>query len=107
VIQETHDRDVARASPEHDPEKWIPVFGKDHAQTKSMIPKSGYRFSEKDHAQTKSMIPKSEYRFSEKIMLSNSRATAVKRDRDEKAANWRRSWHRDKGSIQREERNAE
>jgi hypothetical protein len=32
---------------EHDPEKWAPVFGKDHAQTKSMIPKSGYRFSEK------------------------------------------------------------
>jgi len=31
---------------EHDPEKWIPVFGKDHAQ-KRMIPKSGYRFSEK------------------------------------------------------------
>jgi hypothetical protein len=26
---------------------WAPVFGKDHAQTKSMIPKSGYRFSEK------------------------------------------------------------
>jgi hypothetical protein len=33
--------------PEHDPEKWLPVFGKDHASTKSMIPKSGYRFSEK------------------------------------------------------------
>jgi hypothetical protein len=32
---------------QHDPEKWIPVFGKDHAQTISMIPKSGYRFSEK------------------------------------------------------------
>jgi len=32
---------------EHDPEKWIPVFGKDHDQTNSMIPKSGYRFSEK------------------------------------------------------------
>jgi len=22
--------------PEHDPEKWIPVFGKDHAQTKKL-----------------------------------------------------------------------
>jgi hypothetical protein len=34
---------------EHDPEKREPVFGKDHAQTKSrsMIPKSGNRFSEK------------------------------------------------------------
>jgi hypothetical protein len=33
---------------EHDPEKWEPVFGKDHAQSKwSMIPKSGNRFSEK------------------------------------------------------------
>jgi hypothetical protein len=24
-----------RVSLEHDPEKWVPVFGKDHAQTKS------------------------------------------------------------------------
>jgi hypothetical protein len=31
----------------HDPEKWAPVFGKDHAQARSMIPKSGHRFSEK------------------------------------------------------------
>jgi hypothetical protein len=31
----------------HDPEKWTPVFGKDHAPIKSMIPKSGHRFSEK------------------------------------------------------------
>jgi hypothetical protein len=30
----------------HDPEKWMPVFGQDHAQAKSMIPKSGYRFRE-------------------------------------------------------------
>jgi hypothetical protein len=34
---------------------------------KSMIPKSGYRFSEK--VMLKSMIPKNGYRFSEKIML--------------------------------------
>jgi hypothetical protein len=34
----------------HDPEKWIPVFGQDHARKTSMIPKSGYRFSVKDHA---------------------------------------------------------
>jgi hypothetical protein len=32
---------------EHDPEKWKPVFRKGHAQTKSMIRKSGNRFSEK------------------------------------------------------------
>jgi hypothetical protein len=25
---------VVDPDPEHDPEKWIPVFGKDHAQTK-------------------------------------------------------------------------
>jgi hypothetical protein len=31
-----------------DPEKWAPVFGKDHAPAKScVIPKSGHRFSEK------------------------------------------------------------
>jgi len=23
----------------HDPEKWVPVFGKDHAQGQNMIPK--------------------------------------------------------------------
>jgi hypothetical protein len=33
---------------EHDPEKWTPVFRKDHAPGKlSMIRKSGYRFSER------------------------------------------------------------
>jgi hypothetical protein len=34
---------------ENDPEKWEPVFRKDHAQKKkqSMIRKSGNRFSEK------------------------------------------------------------
>jgi hypothetical protein len=31
----------------HDPEKWAPVFGQDHAQRTSMIPKSGHRFSDK------------------------------------------------------------
>jgi hypothetical protein len=31
----------------HDPEKWPPVFGQDHAQRTSMIPKSGHRFSDK------------------------------------------------------------
>jgi hypothetical protein len=31
-----------------DPEKWAPVFGQDHAQTKNcVIPKSGHRFSDK------------------------------------------------------------
>jgi hypothetical protein len=35
----------------------------------SMIPKSGYRFSEKIMLKTPSMIPKSGHRFSEKIML--------------------------------------
>jgi hypothetical protein len=29
---------------QHDPEKWMPVFGKDHASSNSMIPKSGFRF---------------------------------------------------------------
>jgi hypothetical protein len=36
-----------RAVLEHDPEKWEPVFRKDHAPAKSMILKSGNRFSEK------------------------------------------------------------
>jgi hypothetical protein len=57
--------------PEHDPEKWKPVFQKDHAQTKSqrMIRKVETGFP-KDHAQTKSqrMIRKSGNQFSEKIM---------------------------------------
>jgi hypothetical protein len=50
---ETGFRKRSCSNKEHDPEKWKPVFGKDHAQTKSMIPKSGNRFSEKDHAQKK------------------------------------------------------
>jgi hypothetical protein len=49
-----HERRLRRTL-EHDPEKWIPVFGKDHAPPESMIPKKpapdlirgGYRFSEK------------------------------------------------------------
>jgi hypothetical protein len=48
----------------HDPEKWIPVFGKDHAQAKrwSAMPirRKGIRLQR--------MIPKSGHRFSEKIM---------------------------------------
>jgi hypothetical protein len=32
---------------QHDPKKWMPVFGKDHASSNSMIPKSGCRFSGK------------------------------------------------------------
>jgi len=32
---------------QHDPEKWPPVFGKDHAAETIMIPKSGHRFSAK------------------------------------------------------------
>jgi hypothetical protein len=31
---------------EHDPEKWVPVFGKDHAQTIEHDPEKRYRFSE-------------------------------------------------------------
>jgi len=40
---------MLRQKTEQDPEKWIPVFRKDHAQTErqSMIRKSGCRFSEK------------------------------------------------------------
>jgi hypothetical protein len=38
---------------EHDPEKWKPVLRKDHAQTKSMIRRSGRPVLRKDHAQTK------------------------------------------------------
>jgi hypothetical protein len=41
-VREALDPDYARnkvrvaVAPEHDPEKWAPVFGKDHAQTKSL-----------------------------------------------------------------------
>jgi hypothetical protein len=30
----------------HDPEKWAPVVGPDHARMNRMIPKSGHRFSD-------------------------------------------------------------
>jgi hypothetical protein len=33
--------------PQHDPEKWPPVFRQDHAARGSMIQKSGHRFSDK------------------------------------------------------------
>jgi hypothetical protein len=70
----------------HDPEKWKPVFRKDHAPPKCMIRKSGSRFSEKSCTtkmhdpekwkpvfrkimhDKKCMIRKSGSRFSEKIM---------------------------------------
>jgi hypothetical protein len=53
--RQTGERTLARLFLEHDPEKWEPVFGKDHALVKSMIPKKpapdlirgGNRFSEK------------------------------------------------------------
>jgi hypothetical protein len=45
-------RDDPSMALEHDPEKWKPVFRKDHAQTR-----------------IQSMIRKNESRFSEKIML--------------------------------------
>jgi hypothetical protein len=38
---------------EHDPEKWIPVFGKDHAQMLKHDPEKWIPFFGKDHAQTK------------------------------------------------------
>jgi hypothetical protein len=54
---------------EHDPEKWQPVFGRDHAPPQKHDPKNDNRFSEKIMLHRKSMIPKSGNRFSEKIML--------------------------------------
>jgi hypothetical protein len=47
---------LLRARSEHDPEKWTPVFRKDHAPAKiyGMIRKSGYRFSEKIMLQQRS-----------------------------------------------------
>src|SRR6266576_2789346 len=44
---ETGFRRRSCSNKEHDPEKWKPVFREDHAQAKSMIRKSGNRFSEK------------------------------------------------------------
>jgi DNA-binding winged helix-turn-helix (wHTH) protein len=47
------------------------VAGTSNPPHQSMIPKSGYRFSEKIMLKEKiqSMIPKSGYRFSERVML--------------------------------------
>jgi len=53
------------AAPKHDPEKWLPVFGKAHAQAKSWSRMTTRR----EVIALYSMIPKSGYRFSEKIML--------------------------------------
>jgi predicted class III extradiol MEMO1 family dioxygenase len=53
----------------HDPEKWPPVFGQDHAQRTSMTPKSGYRFSGKIMLKEQARARKTGPRFPEKIML--------------------------------------
>jgi hypothetical protein len=45
---------------------------------KSMIPKSGYRFSDKIMLKQKSMIPKSGYRFSDKIMVKQRFYTMIR-----------------------------
>ena len=44
---ESHSGGGRREAIGHDPEKWVPVFGRDHAPQRSVIPKSGNRFSEK------------------------------------------------------------
>jgi hypothetical protein len=56
---------VACDALDHDPEKWRPVFRKDHAPPKSVM-EAGFP---KRSCSTKSMIRKSGGRFSEKIML--------------------------------------
>jgi hypothetical protein len=61
-------RKRSRSNKEHDPEKCAAAFGKGHAQTKSMTPKSVQRFPEKIMLK-QSMIPKSAQPLSEKIML--------------------------------------
>jgi hypothetical protein len=35
ALHDSHFAPTARSTLEHDPEKWEPVFGKDHTQTKS------------------------------------------------------------------------
>src|SRR5690606_39423267 len=47
--------------PEHDPEKWKPLFGKDHAPTKEHDPEKWIPVFGQDHARTKSH-PRSEER---------------------------------------------
>jgi len=38
--------DRSRATKAHDPEKWFPVFGPNHAPLERMILKNGFRFSD-------------------------------------------------------------
>jgi hypothetical protein len=64
-LERDDDSKKSHPAPEHDPEKWVPVFGKDHAPTTSW---SGMTIRRKVIS-LQSMIPKSGYRFSEKIML--------------------------------------
>jgi len=45
--RQTGERELARLFLGHDSEKWGPVFRENRAHMKSMIPKSGNRFSEK------------------------------------------------------------
>jgi hypothetical protein len=53
---ESHSGGGRREAIEHDPEKWEPIFGKDHAPTKScVIPKKWKPVFGKDHAQTRGL----------------------------------------------------
>ena len=41
-IQSRPRRQLRHPRIEHDPEKWVPVFGKDHAPTSSLVPPAGF-----------------------------------------------------------------
>jgi hypothetical protein len=58
--------DVLHQRLAHDPEKWTPVFGRDHAQSHT----TALRDAGVQLARDQSMIPKSGNRFSDKIMLN-------------------------------------
>jgi hypothetical protein len=59
---------------EHDPEKWEPVFGKDHAPAKEHDPEKWEPVFGKDHAPKKPApdLIRGRNRFSEKIMLQQN-----------------------------------
>jgi hypothetical protein len=49
---------AARCGLKHDPEKWQPVFGQDHAHQRKHDPEKWQRFSDKIMRIKESMIPK-------------------------------------------------
>jgi hypothetical protein len=68
---------IMRPTNGHDPEKWDPVFGKDHAPMNRHDPEKWDPVFGKDHAPMNRRDPEKWTRFSEKIMRQQDTQTQL------------------------------